>query len=144
MDAVNQAPGNDKVPVTSAGPPSEQRLQVADQKFKEAKALGYNDPDKAVELFGEVLQIRVEHYGPDALDCASTYLEYGIALYEYAVANTDVLGATAQKAVKKHEDASKPGTSAAAEQEAEQGEDGNGGEGDTDDDDEEEKGVGEM
>lgn len=77
---------------TGAVPP--EKLEEATSKFERAiQCIRTNDLEQAVQLFSEVLQIRTEHYGDLAPECASAYYRYGAALLYQAQDSGDVFGA---------------------------------------------------
>ncbi len=64
--------------MAEAGPSSSAAsadLATADEKFQQAKSLRRSDPEKAISLFGEALELRVKHHGDTSINCASAYLE---------------------------------------------------------------------
>ena len=60
-------------PSTSAAPAPE--LAIADEKFTTAKALRTKDPEQAVRLFSEALELFVKVHGEVSIRCAPAYLE---------------------------------------------------------------------
>lgn len=82
-----------------------QEVKLAEEKFQQGiQAIKANDLDQAVELFGQVLQTRCQHFGDVDIKCASTYFRYGAALFYKAQDEQDVFGSTLQAATA-HEDA---------------------------------------
>eukprot|EP00878_Enallax_costatus_P001837 GHUV01001995.1.p1 GENE.GHUV01001995.1~~GHUV01001995.1.p1 ORF type:complete len:566 (+),score=283.94 GHUV01001995.1:59-1756(+) len=73
-------------------PVSAEQLTEAEEKYTKAIELRDKDPDAAIELLGQVLEIRNKAYGEKALECADVYLYYGELLFEQAQASTDYLG----------------------------------------------------
>lgn len=131
MDQQGAQDAQGTVAASAAGPDAERQASLAraDAIFAEAKSLRSSDPERAVELFGECLQLRVEAYGPDAIECATAYVEYGVALFTQARNSTDVLGAPAQQAMDRHEAAAagaggSAGASAGSRKDGEEPEDG--------------------
>lgn len=43
-----------------------------------------SDPEAAVELLGEVLELRNKAFGEEALECAEAYFYYGLCVLEQA------------------------------------------------------------
>jgi nuclear autoantigenic sperm protein len=66
--------------------------------FTEAMQLRRSDPVAAVALFKAVLAARVAQHGEMALQCASAYMQYGMALFEQAQFSADILGDTVRQA----------------------------------------------
>ncbi|KAI7839538.1 hypothetical protein COHA_006720 [Chlorella ohadii] len=76
------------------GKASPEALQDAERKFERGiQCIRTNDLEQAVQLFAEVLQVRTEHYGELAPECASAYYRYGAALLYQAQDSADVFGA---------------------------------------------------
>jgi hypothetical protein len=64
--------------MAEAGPSSSAasaELATADEKFQQAKSLRRSEPEQAIRLFGEALELRVKHHGDTSIHCASAYLE---------------------------------------------------------------------
>lgn len=76
----------------SAAAVSPQELEKAEEQFQDALDCMFDDTERAVNLLGEVLQTRAGHYGAEALECAETYYQYGVALLLSAQAQGDVFG----------------------------------------------------
>ncbi|PRW60974.1 TPR domain containing [Chlorella sorokiniana] len=74
-------------------------LQEAERKFERGiQCIRTNDLEQAVQLFAEVLQVRTEHFGELAPECASAYYRYGAALLYQAQDSADVFGAGVREA----------------------------------------------
>jgi nuclear autoantigenic sperm protein len=111
----------DGQPGTSAsGALREERLAEAHAKMTEGLDLRDDEPERAVQLLGEALELRVQVHGSEAPECASTYFHYGQLLFENAQQATDILGDPVRQAVDKR---------AAAEVQAAQAEEGGDGAG---------------
>ncbi|GAQ81363.1 hypothetical protein KFL_000780250 [Klebsormidium nitens] len=68
-------------------------LEDAEEKLTEGWACAQQDDlDAAIELLGEALSLRVDHFGELAPECATAYYKYGCALFWKAQQETDVLG----------------------------------------------------
>lgn len=75
-----------------------QELELAAKLLMDGKKLIDADPDSAVPLLHQALQLRLKLHGVDAVECAETHLYYGAALFELARAASGVLGQDAEKA----------------------------------------------
>jgi hypothetical protein len=53
-----------------------------------------SDLETAVELLGQVLEVRNKAYGTEAPECADTYLYYGQCLFEQAQVGVRAAGTT--------------------------------------------------
>ncbi|KAH7621268.1 hypothetical protein Ndes2526B_g03609 [Nannochloris sp. 'desiccata'] len=84
---------DDAGPSKPAGRLSEERLAAVEEKFQQGVlCIRSNDLDAAVQLFSEVLNARVDHFGEIAPECASAYYRYGSALLYQAQESADVFG----------------------------------------------------
>ncbi|KAH8956514.1 hypothetical protein BDL97_07G042500 [Sphagnum fallax] len=94
--------------------------------------------DEAADCLSKALEIRVQHYGELALECATTYYKYGCALFDRVQSESDPLGDKAEP--KEFEEGpSSPGASKGKEEDPADNEEGDeDGEGDGDQVEEEE------
>ncbi|KAL4418824.1 hypothetical protein ABPG77_004064 [Micractinium sp. CCAP 211/92] len=88
---------------TKAVPP--EKLDEAASKFERGiQCIRTNDLEQAVQLFSEVLQVRTQHYGDLAPECASAYYRYGAALLYQAQDSGDVFGAGVKEGEEEEEE----------------------------------------
>ncbi|KAL4459220.1 hypothetical protein ABPG75_014085 [Micractinium tetrahymenae] len=72
----------------------QEKLEEASAQFERGiQCIRTNDLEQAVQLFSEVLQVRTQHHGELAPECASAYYRYGAALLYQAQDSGDVFGA---------------------------------------------------
>ncbi|KAF8065926.1 MET1B [Scenedesmus sp. PABB004] len=77
----------------AGGPaPTQEQLAAADADFAKALSLRDADPEAAIELLAGVLEVRNRAFGEQAIECAETYLHYGMLLFEQAQAASDYFG----------------------------------------------------
>lgn len=87
------------------GLPTVDKVAEAERMFAEAVQLPSSELERAIELLAAALQIRVERFGGLGDECARTYLEYGMRVYESALNSQDVFGETLQGAADQRDQA---------------------------------------
>lgn len=92
LNFMDATPPPDMAGSSAAGAAGPGVLAATQEKISQALAIRDDDPERAVQLLGEVVEARVQAYGEHAYECASAYFHYGSALFEQAQAATDILG----------------------------------------------------
>lgn len=97
-----------------AAAPADAGMEAAASMQKEARECMFDEPGRAVLLLGRALEAHVQAGRGNSVDCASVYMDYGMALLENARTTVDALGGEMRAAVDKRDGTAAPSGSKGA------------------------------